>query len=72
MSSLPKNYIESNKQLPLLDVDVDISKRKLESSVYRKPRQTGLYNKWGSLAPAEYKIDLIRSFVNRATKICNN
>ena len=37
--------LESNKQLPLLDVDVDISRGKLESSVYRKPRHTGLYNK---------------------------
>ena len=32
----------------------------------------GLCNKWSSLAPTKYKIDLSRSLVNRAIKICNN
>ena len=64
--------LENNKQLPFLDVNVDNSKEKLELSIYRKPTHTGLYNKWSSLAPTKYKINLIRSLVNRAIKVCNN
>ena len=72
------NQIHSNvnftydKQLPFLDVNVDNSKDKLELSIYRKPTHTGLYNKWSSLAPTKYKINLIRSLVNRAIKVCSN
>ena len=43
--------LENNKQLPFLDVNVDNSKEKLESSIHRKPTLTGLFNKWSSLAP---------------------
>ena len=64
--------LENNKQLPFLDVNVDNSKDKLELSIYRKPTHTGLYNKWSSLAPTKYKINLIRSLVNRAIKVCSN
>ena len=64
--------LENNKQLPFLDVNVDNSKEKLEQSDCRKPAHTGLYNKWSSLAPTEYKVNLIRSLVNRAIKICSN
>ena len=64
--------LENNKQLPFLDVNVDNSKEKLELSIYRKPTHTGLYNKWSSLAPTKYKINLIKSLVNRATKVCSN
>ena len=64
--------LENNKQLPFLGVNVDNSKEKLELSIYRKPTHTGLYNKWSSLAPTKYKINLIRSLVNRAIKVCSN
>ena len=64
--------LENNKQLPFLDVNVDNSKDKLELSIYRKPTHSGLYNKWSSLAPTKYKINLIRSLVNRAIKVCSN
>ena len=64
--------LENKKQLPFLDVNVDNSKEKLELSIYRKPTHTGLYNKWSSLAPTKYKVNLIRSLVNRAIKICSN
>ena len=64
--------LENNKQLPFLDVNVDSSKEKLELFIYRKPTHTGLYNKWNSLAPTKYKINLIRSLVNRAIKVCSN
>ena len=58
--------LENNKQLPFLDVNVDNLKEKLKLSVYTKPTLTGLYNKWSSLAPTKYKINLIRPFVNRS------
>ena len=64
--------LENNKQLPFLDVNVDNSKDKLELSIYRKPTHTGLYNKWSSLAPTKYKINMIRSLVNRAIEVCSN
>ena len=64
--------LENNKQLPFLDVNVDNSKEKLKLSIYRKPTHTGLCNKWSSLAPTKYKINLIRPLVNRAIKVCNN
>ena len=64
--------LENNKQLPFLDVNVDNSKEKLKLSIYRKPTHTGLCNKWSSLAPTKYKINLIRPLVNRAIKVCSN
>ena len=64
--------LENNKQLPFLDVNVDNSKEKLELSIYGKPTHIGLYNKWSSLAPTKYKLNLIRSLVNRAIKVCSN
>ena len=64
--------LENNKQLPFLVVNVDNSKEILELSVCRKPTHSGLYNKWSSLAPTKYKINLIRSLVNRAIIIYNN
>ena len=64
--------LENKKQLPFLDVNFDNSKEKLELSFYRKPTHTGLYNNWSSLALIKYKINLIRSLVNRAIKICSN
>ena len=64
--------LENSKQLPFLDVNVDNLKEKLELSIYRKPTLTGLYNKWSSLAPTKYKINLITSLINRAIKICSN
>ena len=57
--------LENNKQLPFLDDNVDNSKEKLELSVYKKPTHFGLHNKWSSLAPTKYKINLIRSLVSR-------
>ena len=66
------NDLENYKQLPFLDVNVGNAKEKLELSIYRKPTHTRLYNKWSSLAPTKYKINLIRSLVNRAIKICSN
>ena len=64
--------LENNKQLSFLDVNVHNPKEKLELFIYRKPTHTGLYNKWSSLAPIKYKINLIRSLVNRGIKICSN
>ena len=63
---------ENNKQLPFLNINVDNSQEKLMLSVYRKTTHPGLYNKWNSLAPTKYKINLIRSLVNRGIKTCNN
>ena len=64
--------LEGNKQLSFLDVNVVNLKEKLELFVYRKPANIRHYNKWDSLAPARFKINLMRSLVERAIKICNN
>ena len=71
MSNLLTN-LKTINSLPFLGVNVDNSKEELELSFYRKQTHPGLYNKWSSLAPTKYKINLIRSLVNRAIKICNN
>ena len=54
--------------MPFLDVNVDNSKETLKLSIYRKLTHTGLYNKWSSLAPTKYKLNLIRSLGNKALK----
>jgi len=46
------------------NVNDDNSNDELELYVYRKPTHTGLYNKWDSLVPGKYTINLMQ--------ICNN
>ena len=64
---------EQCNQLPFLDVLV---KREadghLSTSVYRKPTYSGLYLKWESFVPKEYKKGLVYGLISRAWKICSS
>ena len=63
---------ESDGQLPFLDVlvlktDHDV----IDTAVYRKPTFTGLYIPWDSYCATKYKVNLVRTLVLRARRICS-
>ena len=41
-------------------------------TLYRKPTFTGQYTRWDSFSCQRYKINLIKSLVHRAMRICTN
>ena len=64
---------ENNGQLPFLDVFVSRdTDGTLETTVYRKPTFSGLYMKWDSFVPKEFKRALVNGLLSRAWKICSN
>ena len=63
--------VESNGQLPFLDVLVERGDSSFLTSVYRKPTFTGLYLNWHSFAPKSTKLNLIRCLSYRALYICS-
>lgn len=42
------------------------------TSLYRKPTFSGLYTKWESFLPKEYKRGLVNCLLTRAWKLCSN
>ena len=62
---------EQQGSLPFLDVKVRRVVDGIETAVYRKPTFTGLYTPWDSYSPTRYKINLVRSLVHRAQRICS-
>ena len=62
---------ETNEQLPFMDVCVSKDNQHLVRSIFRKPTFTGLYTRWESFCAKKHKINLIRSLVHRAVKICS-
>ena len=63
--------LETNNHLAYLDISINTSNGKFETSVFRKKTNTGLYTKWNSLCPLKYKRNLVRCPLSRAYKICN-
>ena len=49
--------------------DQDIS---FSTTMYRKPTFSGIYLKWTSFVPKQFKINLVNSLLNRAWKICSS
>ena len=43
----------------------------LTTQVYRKPTYTGLYLRWDSFVPKQYKIGLVKCLIHRAWHICS-
>ena len=64
--------IESNGILSFLDVKVQKSPNGFKTSVYRKPTYTGLGLSWFSFCPDIYKMNSIRTLLNRAYNICSD
>ena len=62
---------ENNDSLAFLDVLVTRQHTSFVTTIYRKPTFSGLYLNWFSFAPLGRKINLIRTLVHRALKICS-
>ena len=63
---------ESNNSLAFLDVFIRRVHNTFETSVYRKPTFSGLYQKWSSFAPKSHKLALINTLFYRAWMICSS
>ena len=48
------------------------SSGRLSTSLYRKPTFSGLYLKWDSFVPRQFKRGLVNCLVHRAWKICSS
>ena len=46
--------------------------RSLCTSVYRKPTFSGLFMKYDSFVPAQYKLSLVYGLIGRSWKICSS
>lgn len=62
---------ELNNQLPFLDILVHRTSNGFETSVFRKATFSGLYTQWNSFCSSSRKINLIKTLVHRAVKICS-
>ena len=64
--------METNGVLPFLDVLVRREGSSLSTAVYRKPTFTGLGMKFTSCLPLSYKVNLVKTLVNRAYQISSS
>jgi len=64
--------VEADRQLAYLDVLLTTTETRIESTTYRKNTHTGLYNKWESLSPLQYKKSIIQSLLHRSYEICSS
>ena len=62
---------EQNDTLPFLDVNVHRVDGRLLTSIFCKLTISGLYTHWQSFCPQNRKINLIKTLVHRACKICS-
>ena len=67
-----KFTIETEKQnkLPFLDTKITRKDKELTTTIYHKPKFTGVYLNWTSLTSRKYKISLIYCLCDRIWKIC--
>ena len=64
---------ELDNSLPFLDIHITHNDDgTLSTSIYRKPTFSGLYLKWNSFVPKQFKTGLVNCLLNRAWKICSN
>ena len=64
--------IENNGKLPFLDILICKNNGNISTSVYRKPTFTGLGLSWFSFCPDIYKVNSIKTLLNRAYNISSN
>ena len=62
--------IELNNQLSFLDVQISNINGNFSTTVYRKPTFTGLGLNYLSFVPHLYKVNSIKTLINRAYNIC--
>ena len=63
---------ENDDCLPFLDVLVSRKDGSLETSVYRKSTFSGLYMKYDSFVPAQFRHSLINGLFSRAWRLCSS
>ena len=63
---------EINSKLPFLDTVIENNGHSFTTSVYRKPTYTGLGLNFLSFCPKLYKINSVKTLINRAYNICSN
>ena len=63
--------IESSGRIPFLDILIIRKKSKIETTVYRKSTDTGIYLNWFSFAPNTWKRGTLKNLVHRAYNICS-
>lgn len=64
--------MEVDNKLAFLDVCINKSNNKLKTGVYRKPTFTGLGLSWFSFCPEIYKLNSIKTLLERAYSICSD
>ena len=63
--------LEINKKIGFLDVLLIRKNDPLETTIYRKSTNNGVYLHWDSFAPKNWKRSTLRSILTRAYKICS-
>ena len=64
--------IENDNSIPFLDIMITKTPTGLATNVYRKPTHTDQGLHWFSFCPNLYKINSIKTLLNRAYSICSN
>ena len=64
--------MEKDGKLPFLDVLITKNQGNITTSVYRKETFTGLGLNWFSYSPEIYKLNSIKTLLNRAYDICSS
>ena len=64
--------MENNNKLAFLDVLVEKNNNKFETSIFRKPTFSGLGMSFFSFTPFLYKINAMKTLLDRAKKSCSN
>ena len=63
---------ENNRTIPFLDVLIRRTRdNQLETTVYRKKTNNGIYMNWNSHSPQSWKIGTLKNLIRRAAMICS-
>lgn len=63
--------LEEQRSLPFLGIKVFRTESAFDTSIYRKPTDTGLYTNFDSFSPNNYKIGLVKILLHRAYSLCS-
>ena len=63
--------LEINKKISCLDISLIRKNDILETTIYRKSTNNGVYLQWDFFAPKNWKWSTLRSILTRAYKICS-
>ena len=64
--------VEKDFELPFLDVQITRHNGKFCTSVYRKSTFTGLGLNYLGFSPVRFKINSVRTLINRAYSVCSD